>query len=59
MVQFVVTKEMVAAGAEALHDPLTMLGVDPGDSPDGRKTTAEVLAAAVLSAAIRWEVPGG
>jgi hypothetical protein len=47
-----ITDEMVDAGAEALDDLLTMLGVDPSERPEhGGPSTAEVLAAAVARAA--------
>lgn len=48
-----IPEEMVEKGAASIDDLLTMLGVEPGEwNEHGGQTTAEVLAAAVLRAAL-------
>lgn len=51
--------DQVKAGAEALRDSLTMLGVNPAEMDDlGFETTAEALARMVLEAAERLNTAG-
>lgn len=48
----------IEAGAEAIDDLLTMLGVDPKErSENDHRTTAEILAEAVLKGATAANLP--